>query len=82
MLRYKGKSDRESNKQVDLIPDLCTCVFVDIGMSMNNHGCKVHPKSYYPCDHCLCVDYRPKAVKTSPGHWPTCVCGHVVQEHN
>lgn len=63
----------------------CTCKFVAPGEAMDNRGCEVHTKPRYACDRCACIDYRPpRAPSSTKGgfHWPTCVCGHVAQEHN
>lgn len=84
MLRYKGVPDPGANKQVDDLPKLCLCRFVAVGERLDDSQCETHEHRKYACDvqGCTCSDYRPNKVKTSPGHWPRCVCTHIAQEHN
>lgn len=82
-LRYKGKPDLNKNRQADELWELCFCKFVCVGEPMDSRSCKAHTDRAYPCGECKgCTDYRPNAIKKAPNHWPSCVCGHIAQEHN
>lgn len=76
------KYEKYPNKQADAVPEVCMCKFVAVGEPLDGKGCSIHGTKKYSCPERNCLDYRPKAPKLSPKHWPRCVCGEIAQEHN